>query len=45
MVKIPIWQEANQLSILQARPRILTRDCREQIQLANRGPFLESLDN
>ena len=33
-VKNPNWQEANQLSILQASPRIWTRDYRGQIHLA-----------
>ena len=36
MVKNPNWWEANHLAILQEWPRIWTRDCREQIQLAVR---------
>ena len=36
-VKNPNWLEANQLAILQASPRIWTRDYREQIQLAVRA--------
>ena len=44
MVKNPNWQEANELAILQARPRIWTRDYREQIQLAGRtGPEVGAL--
>ena len=34
-VKNPNWSEANQLAMLQAWPRIWTRDYREEIQLVN----------
>ena len=34
MVQNPNWWEANRLAVLQAWPRIWTRDYREQIQLA-----------
>ena len=36
-VKNPNWPETNRLAILQAWPRIWTRDYREQIKLAVRA--------
>ena len=36
-IKNPNWQEANQLAILQAWPKIWIRDDREQIQQAARA--------